>query len=74
VAGRAIPLYRYDGDLIEWISAKRAERLEAAGRVKLAGLLQARFEFLLHAERHPQRCWSSSMHRNVERHIQELGH
>jgi hypothetical protein len=35
VAGRAIPLYRYDGDLIDWISAKRAERLGAAGRTKL---------------------------------------
>lgn len=35
MAGREIPLYRYDGDLIDWISAKRAERLEAVGRARL---------------------------------------
>ena len=30
-----IPLYRYDGALIDWISPKRAERLFDAGRAKL---------------------------------------
>ena len=31
----SIPLYRYDGALIDWISPKRAARLFDAGRAKL---------------------------------------
>lgn len=30
-----IPLYRYDGALVSWISPKAAERLHDAGRAKL---------------------------------------
>lgn len=32
---RQIPLYRYDGALIDWISPKRAERLSDIGRANL---------------------------------------
>lgn len=35
MAERQIPLYRYDGALVDWISPKRAGRLAAIGRAKL---------------------------------------
>jgi hypothetical protein len=35
VPQRQIPLYRYDGALIDWISTKRAERLSDFGRATL---------------------------------------
>lgn len=35
MAERQIPLYRYDGALVDWISPKRAERLASLGRVNL---------------------------------------